>query len=241
MAAKLFPPIKNIFQTIQTLAGQNEKLDITRSFQGLNLKQCVTITKVDDDKIYLRVSDCQIFTYPDGPIYIQDKRISNPIRGSFHLDNLSTGIVVLSELNWMDRKWKNRTKDRVQPKNTVYIDVEYQNNEIRARLENISTSGMAVLINKSFNPLIHIDSLRKILLSFTLLPGCEFRSLAGSLVYRQAFGPNLIRLGVRFIPSFEELNCLKSYISQRKLEILNELGHFYRDFETRIEVTNLYF
>lgn len=241
MASRSFPPVAEIFRIFAAFAGQGEKLGFTRSFRGLSLKQGATITRVEEGKVYLKFTDCRAFACPDGPVYIQDRRISKPVRGSFHLDNSTTGAGVLSELGWMKRKWKERTCDRVQPRTTVHVEVECRNLEIRGNVENISASGMALLVNKSLAGCIDTAPPDKVLLDFTLQPGCEFHTLAAAVVYRQAVGSNLVRLGIKFIPYFEELTCLRAYVARRKAEILAELGQDYRDCETLSQVANLYF
>ena len=241
MASKSLPPVKELFQIFQTLAGQPEKLSLTRSFHGLNLKQGAAVTKVEDDKIFLKISNYLLLAGQDGPIYIQHRRIGHLVRGSFHLDNLSTGMGILSELNWIGRRWKNRIHDRVQPERSVYVDIEYRSQALRGCLDDISIMGMAVYLNRSFGPLLDLECCRNVLLNFSLSPNCEFRTLIGTIVYLEPVGSNLVRLGIKFIPYFEELSCLKAYISARKTEILAELGQSYRDSESRTQVTNLYF
>jgi len=241
LASKSVPPVKELFQIFQTLAGQHEKLSLTRSFHGLNLKQGAAVTKVEDGKIFLKISNYPLLAGQDGPIYIQHRRIAHLVRGSFHLDNLSTGMGVLSEVNWIGRRWKKRVHDRVQPERSVYVDIEYHGKGLRGCLDDISTTGMAVYLNRSFAPLLDLDGCRNVLLNFGLSPDCKFKTLIGAIVYLEPVGSNLVRLGIKFIPYYEELSCLKAYISARKTEILAELGQSYRDSESRSQVTNLYF
>jgi hypothetical protein len=241
MASKSLPPVNELFQIFQAMAGQNEELSLTRSFHGLSLKQGAAVTKVEEGKIFLKLSNYPVLAGLDGPIYVQHKRIFHLVCGSFHIDNLNTGMGALSEVRWIRRKWKNRIQDRVQPQSKVYIDIEYRNQSMRGNLDNISTSGMAVFVNKSFEPLVNLDSSKTVLLRFKLSPQCEYNALTGTIVYLQTISSNLIRLGIKFIPHIEELGCLKAYISNRKAEILVELGQTYRDSETRSQVTNLYF
>jgi hypothetical protein len=241
MATTQVPPQKEIIQMLEKLAGRGEKLDLTRSYRGLNIRQGAIITGFKDDKILLKVRIDRAYTCPDGPIYIHDKRIAHSVRGSFHLNNFNSGIAELSDLNWVWQKWKNRAEDRVQPLKTTFVELDYDGTECKGVLENISTTGMAVLINKSLDPSIELSAEKKVLLSFTLSPDCIFKTLIGSIIYNAMTGSNLIRLGIKFIPYFEEIGCLSTYISARKAEIFAELGQNYRDSETRSQVTNLYF
>jgi hypothetical protein len=241
MASKSLPPVKELFQIFQALAGQNEKLSLTRSFHGLSLKQGAAVTRVEDGKIFLKVSNSPAHASADGPICVHHRRLSYLVRGSFHLDNCYTGVGVLSDVNWIQRKWKNRAEDRVEPKSTVTVDIKVQNQGLRAKLDNISTSGMAVLINKSLVPGSSLECGSQVLLGFALSPECKFTTLIGMIVYLQPTGTNLIRLGIKFIPYFEEVACLKAYVSSRKAEILAELEPVYPDSESRSQVTNLYF
>jgi hypothetical protein len=241
MASKSIPPEKELIQIFQALAGQNEKLSLTRSYHGLSLKQGAAVTKVEDGKIFLKVCDAPILAGLDGPIYIQHKSITRLVRGSFHIDNLATGIGALSNVSWIGRKWRKRTHDRVQPKNTVHIEIEYQNQSMRGNLDNISTSGMAVFINKSFTALINLDLSSKAQFNFRLTPACDIKTLGGTIVYLQPVSSKLTRLGVKFNLNFEELARLQAYIASRKAEILAELNQDYLNSDTRNQVSNLYF
>ena len=241
MASKSLPPVKELFQIFQALAGQDEKLSLTRSFHGLSVKQSAAVTRVEDGKIFLKVSSCPLQNSPDGPICIQHSRITHLVRGSFHLDNGRTGAGVLSDVSWIGRKWKNRTRDRVQPKSTVFVEIKYKNQSLRGKLDDISTSGMAMLVNQTLNPTTNLDCHKNVMLSFKLAPECKFKTLIGTIVYLQPAGSRLIRLGIKFIPYSEELACLETYISTRKAEILAELDQTYQDSDTRSQVANLYF
>ncbi len=230
------------FNIIQNIAEKKENLTLTSTFKGLSLDQRAKVDKIQKEQIYLRINDFRIFSFPAKQVILHHHSFSKPIQASYQKSCwLNEGVLILTQLAYKDSEWVARAHDRLQPKAPIYVNFRYKGKPFRGDLENISPGGMGLLVDRFFEQEIDLRTSQKITLSFNLPPNYELINVSGTIINLQPICKNLMRLGIRLLPKHDQTCCLKAYVAQRKVEILDELDQVLVECYEPEDVFGLYF
>lgn len=199
-------------------------MTLTKQFKGLELSQPVRLLEARPECAVLQATDKTLVPLLDGPVFLRSKAFSTSIVGQVKNMNYVDGIFHLADFSIQD--WKERQSERVQPREPVYVTLHWRNKEARVCMEDISTIGMGVFAGSEVGRLIHIQPGLGVHLEFDLAE-TPFENLEGRILYRQRVGQYVDKLGLRLFPNGKQRRILDQYITQRRREILEEIGEIY--------------
>jgi hypothetical protein len=199
-------------------------MTLTKQFKGLELSQPVRLLEARPEYAVLQASDKTLVPLLEGPVFLRSQAFSTSIVGRVKNINYVDGVFHLADFSIQD--WKERQSERVQPKEPMYITLRWRSKEARLCLEDISATGMGVFAGSEVGRTIHIQPGLGVRLDFTLID-FPFENLEGRILYRQRVGQYVDKLGLRLFPNGKQRRFLEQYVSQRRLEILDEIGEIY--------------
>jgi hypothetical protein len=221
------------------LPSNNPSLSLTKHFKGITLSENVQVVDIKPESATIQANQREIFPCLEGNIYLHCSSFPKSVAGQIHPVDYAKGIFLLSDLAYAD--WKDRSCERVQPKDSVYLKIHHNREIYRAFLVDISTVGMGIMGNRSMDPFNQLKVGENVDLEFQLNEEYSYSDLAGKLAYRQKVGLHLVKFGLELQPNKVQKRSLKRYITQRIDEILEEVNQNYiRSCEPH-RVENLYF
>jgi hypothetical protein len=199
-------------------------MTLTKQFKGLELSQPVRLLEARPDCAVLQTTDKTLVPLLEGSVFLRSQAFSTSIVGHVKNMNYVDGTFHLADFSIQD--WKERQSERVQPKEPVYVTLRWRNKEARVCMEDISTIGMGVFAGSEVGRQIHIQPGLGVHLEFDMA-GIPFENLEGRLLYRQRVGQYVDKLGLRLFPNGKQRRILDQYVTQRRREILEEIGEIY--------------
>jgi hypothetical protein len=228
-----------ITAAFDALPQDKPSLNLTKHYKGITLSEDVRIVDIQPDCATIRASRREIFPCLEGKIHLHCKEFPKSFSGRIHPIDYTRGTFLLSDL--ASAEWKDRNFERVHPKNSIYVNLHHAGETFRAFLEDISIKGMGILGNKAIDPTNRLKVGLAVVLEFQLTEDDLLANLAGELVHRQEICPELVKYGLLIYPNTHQKRTLKRYISQRKVDILEEINQTYiRSCEPH-RIENLYF
>jgi hypothetical protein len=219
---------------------QNDpSLILTKHYKGITLRDKLQVVDIKPECTTVQATQREIFPCLEGEIHLHSKTLPQSIAGRIHPIDCTQGTFLLSNLVYTH--WKDRSFERVQPKDSVYLKFHHDGEIYRAFLEDISTHGMGIMGNKNMDPFNTLRIGVKVDLEFCLNENCHFSDLHGVMVYRQKVGMHLVKFGIQLYPTSSQKRSLERYITQRKDEILEEVKQTYLRSREPQRVENLYF
>ncbi len=221
------------------LPQNNPSLSLTKHFKGITLSENLQVVDIKPECATVRATQREIFPCLEGDIHLHSSNFPQSISGQIHPVDYAQGIFLLSDLAFAE--WQNRSVERVQPKDSVYLKLHHNRETYRAFLVDISMHGMGIMGNKSMDPFNQLKVGEKVELEFQLTEEFSYSDMIGKLAYRQKVGLHLIKFGLELHPNAFQKRSLKRYINQRVEEILEEVNQTYiRSCEPH-RIENLYF
>lgn len=219
---------------------QNDpSLILTKHYKGITLREKLQVVDIKPECTTVRATEREFFPCLEGDIHVHSKSFPRSIAGRIHPIDCTQGIFLLSDLAYTH--WKDRSFERVQPKDSVYLKFHHNGETYRAFLEDISVYGMGTMGNKNMDPFNTLRIGIKVDLEFCLNEIYRFSDLHGVLVYRQKVGLHLVKFGMQLHPTTPQKKSLERYITERKDEILEEVKQTYLRSREPQRVENLYF
>lgn len=222
-------PIYDVMPIVELVAGEHQPIILTRTYKGITLHQDIRVLEVMPDRVVCQATDLRKCAGLKGTILLHGQRFIRPVMARLTDFSLSNGTFHLSNLAYVDSDWKERSHERVQPKNPTYLNVRCHHKIFRAYLENISLIGVGLLAEKRLDEEMHVRPCTNLLLDFQLEPRLEWSALKGRVVSKKSLGNQLTRLGIQIYPNVRESKLLWGYIARREEEIMRELNQAYLD------------
>jgi hypothetical protein len=241
MSSNYLPTAGDVLDVIKQLGQQNAALELTKSYKEILLKQDVNILEVNPDNATFRATNIEMCAALEDDVYLHNQLFPRPVMARLKGLSLNEGMLTLSDFAYRDTEWKERLHERVQPKNPSYVTLRWKKKVLRAPIENISVSGMGVLVYKLVEKGMDFQPGSTIHLDFQLPPNYEYTSIKGTIIYQHPVGSCSIKLGVQLFPKASEAQSLEKYIAQRKREILGELELLFLETSWPRGVEHLYF
>ena len=101
--------------------------------------------------------------------------------------------------------------------------------DIHASMLDISLSGMGLLVCASDDHELEFHPNSSVCTDFQTSPTFRWAKLGGAVHYQQKLSRSIARLGIRLYPKMEQARQLKTYIANRKAEIMEEIDQAYID------------
>lgn len=212
--------------------GEQARLELTSSFQGVVLRQQVQPVALDRQRaVFLALDPCTCAAL-EGCVHLHSSCLSRPIKARVKDLAPRSGMFSLIDFSYAESIWNERQHERVQTKNPTYVTMRYKEDRFRASLLDISMSGMALLVGIPADREITFLPNSSVCMDFETIPGFQWEKLGGAIHYQQKSSPQTVRLGIRLYPKMEQARSLQRYITHRLLEIRQELDE--ASFDARI-------
>jgi hypothetical protein len=230
-----------ILTMLDTLTGQDSCLMMTKSHQGIILRQEVKLVEVSKHRAVFQASKRDICPALEGCVHLHCQGLAKPVKARIKDLSLSTAMFALSDFSFMENDWQERQYERVRPRNPTYISLRYMSMDLRASMLDISINGMGVLIGNSYEPQLDFLPNSGVCANFQISPELRRIKLGGAIHYSYEVTRSIMRLGIRLYPKAEQARQLGRYISRRKQEIIEELEQTSISAVTKSRVEYQYF
>lgn len=215
------------FTDLSTLDSQNMPLILMHPHKGMLLKQDVSILEVRQDAVLFQATNLKMCAVLAGHTYLHSPALPKPLDARVLESNITTGMVVLSDLAYISAGWKTRHHERVSPQCPTYVTAHGRRGAFRACMENVSISGMGALAYKIEQVGLRLEPGCKVRLDFSLSPDATWTSIKAVIIYLQSLGSSMTRLGLRLYPHSGQMRVLENWITGRQENILMELDQIY--------------
>ena len=188
-----------ITATFGDLPQKDPSIILTKHYKGITLREDIRVVDIQPDCATIRASRREIFPCLEGEIHLHSQKFCKSFSGRIRPIDYGQGTFLLSDLAYAD--WKNRSVERVNPKSTIYVNLQHNRGTFRAFLKDISIDGMGILGDKAIDPFNQFDVGEKAMLDFQLSAGESLANLVGMLVYRQKICSELVKFGLNIYPN----------------------------------------
>lgn len=224
-----------------SLASQNVSLLITKAYRGIILSKQIKTILVNQQRVVFQAFDRGICAALKGRVHLHSQHLIRPIKARVKDQSVSKGLFSLFHFSYLSGEWKDRSHERVQPKDPTYVTLKYHDLAIRASMVDISLNGMGVLVGKSECNDVEFQPNTSICSDFQTSPSFGWTKLGGAIHYQQQVSDSIVRLGIRLYPKVEQVQQLERYILTRKAEIMDELDQAYLSASIPAGVESQYF
>ncbi len=240
MSLKVEYPQERIATVIERLAACNHTITIASTYKSLILTHPIRILDILPDRVIFQAPEYRLCFTLKGKIHLYSYEIPEAVTARLLKLDMIEGKIALSNLTFSGQSWKERLSERIQPRDPICVDMSWNNTLARTHLENLSATGMRMMISRTIDKGVCTDCDASVRLAFQLPRDALKMDLRGKIIYSRQVR-NLVIVGIRFFPSASQEKRLNRYILARKAEILDELElAFQKMFEPR-QIQDLYF
>jgi len=221
------------------LPQKEPSISLTKHYKGITLSEDIRVVDIQPDCATIRASRREIFPCLEGEIHLHSQIFPKSFSGRIRPIDYGQGTFLVSDLAYAD--WKDRSFERVHPKDSIYVNLHHNTGTFRAFLKDISIDGMGILGDKASDPFNQFEVGVKVMLDFQLSEDEPLANLAGMLAYRQKICSELVKFGLILYPNAHQKHTLQQYISRREDDILEEIYQAYIRSCQPYRIENLYF
>jgi hypothetical protein len=205
------PIITDLHYVMET----SQELDILNFHKGFPITCKARVETIDHDKVMLLVQ-------PPGSVCLESQEqtivlsrgLPEAVRARVMDFDLVGGKLTLSDFSYVGSHFGERMIARVQPEDTIAVEIEASERKTTGTLVDVSLSGIGVYTSES-------DYQRGQVLEITLpLP-------EGRVTNVNQTPEGKVRLSIGFTRNAQEIAVVMRYIKDRRSEILGEIEHKY--------------
>jgi hypothetical protein len=220
-AAMLNQPV-NALISIKTLAFQQIPLTLTTGYRGLLFDERIKPLKISADQIVFSAPRQHILITLGDPLYLHSHALPESVRASLLCLNTAAGEMTLTNFRFSGIPWRDRCEQRVQPVKPLNAMLTIDRRIYQASLVDLSLHGAGVTINGE-NEQAPMPALKSSIDINFQLDSQTRLSMRSTVAYVRKGGACLVNLGLRLFPTPNQEILLESFITRRKIEIMNEL------------------
>jgi hypothetical protein len=242
----MFPPAtlyKNeINATLYRLIEHGEQFSLTTVYKGIPLTQNVSRIEIESNCVQFRPPHQICGVVPGQKIYIHHDKLPRSVCTSVENIDLVGGIITTSDLKYLDHPWKPRAYERVQPKHPVRTIFSLSHWSVSACVADISVSGIGLLIYRMNNKPLNIEPGMPVQLGIRLPDTNSPQVIKGTIVRVNPLGSSaMISVGVQTYPTEKQARYIKTYVTARQTDILEELASIVRQSMEPAQTKDLFF
>jgi hypothetical protein len=218
-----------------------EKLTILIPYKALLLHREVRTIKIGKDHIILQVPDQQFCSTIRERVFLVTSNTPYGVVAKVRDVNFQKGMIILTNLYFLESHWYERKSERVEPRNPTSILVTMANHRLGGRLENLSLHGLGVLLYTKYISQIPAkigESLKVEIDLGNAIPAMRIRT---KLIAVCPLGQYLTHLGLEMQPQRTQEKIISEYINSRKHDIFSEIEHKSAHVMEPISSMDLYF
>ena len=225
---------------IRKTVARNHTITIANAYKSLILTQPIRVLDILSDRLIFRVPEQPFgFTLRE-KVHLYSDAFPGVITARLLELNIISGKFVLSDLTFSGQNWKERLCERIQPRESICVDMASKNTLTHAHLENLSVTGMRVIISRTKDKGVCTDCGASVRLAFQLSRDVNKMVIKVEIINSWQVR-NLLIVGLRFFPSTSQEKQLNQYILARKAEILDELKSAFQKMHEPRQTQDLYF
>ena len=210
-----------IISDLQYVMETSQELDILNFHKSFPITCKAQVEAIERDTVSMRVQ-------PPGSVCLDSQEqtivlsrgLPEAVRARVVSFDLISGILKLSDFSYVGSHFGERMIARVQPDDTIEVEIEASDQRYQGTLVDVSLSGIGVFTaEKGFQ--------RGQLLLLTLpLPEGKV-TLPGKVLNLNEAPNGLMRLSIGFTRNAQEIAVVMRYIKDRRSEILAEIERMY--------------
>ena len=197
-------------------------LAITIPYKGLLLTEDVRLLHSGKDYGVFQALNQPLYVSLKEQVYLHGPGLPNPMKAFIEEINLNRGWITLSRFKPLDSIWKDRREERVQPSKPLHIRLHNRSTQCLGSIDNISKSGMGILVDQKHGKDLLPEIGAKVKLDF-VWEERQIIHLNAVLISVKPIGQSLAKIGLTTQPGRKLQETLNRYIKNRKLEIMDEL------------------
>jgi len=236
------PAQLSVETALEQLIGHDQPFLLTRFFDGLLLKLDSRLVSLYEGTACFWARDLKIIAAPGGrKVHLLHETLSRPIKARLQKCDLRQGQFALSDFGWARTGWRERSRERVQPKTPTYVSMDCRVETVQAAIMDLNTQGVGLLVKRATAHEPAILPHTRVRLDFHSQPKWKCSQLQGTIVHIEPVSLYLLRVGIQLQSSPNQTRLLERYTNQRKAEILEELDCAYRRTSEPRRIEDLYF
>jgi hypothetical protein len=210
-----------IVTDLQYVMETGQELDVLNFHKSFPITCKASVEKIDQGVVSLRVQ-------PPGSVCLeaQDQTIilsrglPEAVKAQVVSFDLVSGLLNLSDFTYVGSRFGDRMIARVQPEETVRVEITAGDRQTFGTLVDVSLSGVGLLVSEA-------NFQRGQTVELTLpLPEGEV-NLPGKILNVSEAANQQNRLSIGFTRNAQEIAVVMRYIKDRRSEILNEIERMY--------------
>lgn len=211
------PIITDLHYVMET----SQELDILNFHKGFPITCKARVEMIDHDRV-------QLLVQPPGSVCLESQEqtivlsrgLPEAVRARVMGFDLLGGTLTLSDFSYVGTHFGERMIARVQPEETIAVEIEAMEQKTTGTLVDVSLSGIGVYTDD-------LGFQRGQVLEITL-PLPEGRvTLPGKVLNLNETPEGQVRLSIGFTRNAQEIAVVMRYIKDRRSEILGEIEHMY--------------
>jgi hypothetical protein len=199
-------------------------LELISTYKGLHLSQQVEICSISPNTVDICVSQHPEWVNSGKAVTLDHPNFTRPLTAHVKAVNWKSSTAVLVGLVESDHRWKLRSNDRIQPGEPLRIEMTARRKTTTAYLNNISQSGIGLIVNHLTTQMLHLEPGALIYLELFLPNQPTPLDLKGIVSRTSALNKMLIySIGVSIRPTPKQAVLLNQYIEMRRNSLFEEL------------------
>lgn len=213
----------------QYLSSEKRTLKLYNTYRGLPMEADVSILGVEPGKITTGVFGYQAVSMAlEGQTYFRAPRIPGTLRATVVEVDIKKKLAVLSDLTSIKGPVGMRKLVRVEPSETLEVQIYDGRQRIGGKVLDISSEGMCIYTFFAYLYGLKFEHDKEVFVDFKP-PYSNMAVRSKGVITRLNVqkGTSLHRLGVKIYPSPEIRPMLDEYIKRREKELMNEMEQRY--------------
>ncbi|NLG96302.1 MAG: PilZ domain-containing protein [Chloroflexi bacterium] len=210
-----------IITDLQYVMETGQELDILNFHKSFPITSKARVERIEGDTVDLKVQ-------PPGSIILEaqeqtiilSRGLPEAVRARIISFDLLSGLLRLSDFAYVGSNFGDRMIARVEPEDTIVIEIESEDHKEQGTLADVSLSGVGVYVTRT--------SLQRGQVVQLTLPLPEGKvTLPGKILNISQTPENQQRLSIGFTRNAQEIAVIMRYIKDRRTEILSEIERMY--------------
>lgn len=218
-----------IIADLQYVMETSQELDILNFYEGFPITCKARVETIERDAVILTVE-------PPGSVCLESQEqtivlsrgLPEAVRARVVTFDLLNGLLRLSDFTYIGSHFGDRKLARVQPEDTITVELEVDDEKYTGTLVDVSLSGVGVYTQDTI-----FQRGQTLRLTLPLPEGKVI--LPGKILNTSETPEAPMRLSIGFTRNAQEIAVVMRYIKDRRTEILTEIERMYeRSYRTKL-------
>jgi hypothetical protein len=210
-----------IISDLQYVMETSQELDILNFYQSFPITCKASVVSIDRDMVTLK-------TQPPGSVCLESQEqtvilsrgLPEAVKARVVSFDLVSGTLQLDDFSYVGAHFGERMIARVQPGETINVDIAIEGQDCTGQLADVSLSGIGVFTS---SPIPQRGQMAQLTLP---LPEGVI-TLPGKILNINELTDGQLRLSIGFTRNAQEIAVVMRYIKDRRVEILDEIEKMY--------------